>query len=64
MSKDTKPKAKKVVLVLCSWAGASEGSNLRCGWRGHAYKYQAHLDAMHGGKEYKEPVTGLPAQGD
>ena len=64
MSKDTTPKVEKVVLVLCSWAGAPVGAGIKCGWRGRADKYQAHLDAKHLGKEYTPPKTGLPAKGD
>ena len=64
MSKDTKPKASKVVLVLCSWAAAPMNSGIKCGWRGRSDKYQKHLDQKHLGKEYKPPRTGLPATGD
>ena len=61
-----KPKAvkKDTTLVLCTWAGARDGSGLRCGWTGPAFSYQMHLDAKHGGKDYVEPKTGIPVKED
>jgi len=54
-----KVKVEKVKMVLCSWAAAPFQGDEKCGWTGRADKYQAHLIARHGGKEYKEPKTGL-----
>lgn len=61
-----KPKAVKpdATLVLCTWAGARDGSGDRCAWTGPAFSYQMHLDTKHDGKDYKEPKTGIPVKED
>jgi len=58
-----KPVEPDATIVLCTWAGARDGSGDRCGWTGPAFGYQKHLDAKHFGKDYVEPKTGIPVKG-
>ena len=54
--------SKKVRTVRCSWSQAPVGDPRKCGWTGRSDKYLKHLAENHGGKEYKPPEVGLPAE--
>jgi len=64
LEKSVEPVSVKedATIVLCTWADAPDSGRQKCAWTGRIDKYQAHLIAQHGGKDYVRPKTGIPVK--